>query len=287
MQLFLQQCVNGLMLGGLFTLMSLGLSLMFGVMKVANFAYGAVYMLGGYAAFWASNLLGVPNWAAMIVAFATAFLIGVVMEEVGFGRFRGNEEATLIFGLGVALIVRGASVIAWGSQTRYIPVSFDTYRVGGLVFLASRLWAALIALVIVAGVYLLVNRTPWGKVIRAVADNPERAKLIGCNTRLQYLLTAGLASGLAGVASVLLIPVFSLSPSVDDSALYTAMTVVILGGLGSIAGCLAGGFLLGIVTAFSYGYLPSPIAPAIPLLLLILTLAFKPEGLFGSKDRVV
>ena len=138
-----------------------------------------------------------------------------------------------------------------------------------------------------AGVYLLVNRTPWGKVIRAVADNPERAKLIGCNTRLQYLLTAGLASGLAGVASVLLIPVFSLSPSVDDSALYTAMTVVILGGLGSIGGCLAGGFLLGIVTAFSYGYLPSPIAPAIPLLLLILTLAFKPEGLFGSKDRVV
>lgn len=287
MQLFLQQTVNGLMLGGMFTLMSIGLSLMFGVMKVANFAYGALYMLGGYAAFWASSLLGVPNWIAILIAFAVSFLMGVLMEEVGFARFRGNEEATLIFGLGVALIARGGAVLAWGSQTRYIPVSFDTYRVGGLVFPAARLWAALSSLVIVGVVYLIVNRTRWGRIVRAVADNPERASLIGFNTRLQYALTAGLATGLTGIAAVLLIPVFSLSPAVDDSALYTAMTVVILGGLGSIPGCVVGGFLIGIITAFAFGYLPSPIAPAVPLLLLILTLALRPEGIFGSKDRLV
>lgn len=287
MQLFFQQCANGLMLGGLFTLMSLGLSLMFGVMKIANFAYGAVYMLGGYAAFWASNLLGVPNWLAMIMAFGAAFVIGAAMEEVGFSRFRGNEEATLIFGLGVSLIVRGGAVLAWGSQTRYIPVSFDTYRIGNLVLPASRLHAALISMAIVAAVYLLVNRTSWGRILRAVSDNPVRAGLTGFDTRLQYLLAAGLAAGLAGIAAVLLTPVFSLSPAVDDPALYTAMTVVILGGLGSIAGCVVGGVILGIATAFAYGYLPSPVAPAIPLLILILTLAVKPEGLFGSKDRVV
>lgn len=287
MQLFLQQAVNGLMLGGMFTLMSIGLSLMFGVMRVANFAYGALYMLGGYAAFWALNLLGVPNWIAIVVAFAAAFLMGVIMEQVGFSRFRGNEEATLIFGLGVALIARGGAVLAWGSQTRFIPVSFDTFRFGGLVLPASRFWAAVASLLIVGLVYLVVNRTRWGRIIRAVADNPERAALAGFNTKFQYLLTAGLATGLAGVAAVMLVPVFSLSPAVDDSALYTAMTVVILGGLGSIPGCVVGGFLLGIITAFSYGYLPSPIAPAVPLLLLIVTLALKPEGLFGSKDRVV
>lgn len=287
MHLFFQQCANGLMLGGLFTLMSLGLSLMFGVMKVANFGYGAVYMLGGYAAFWASNLLGVPTWAAIIVAFAAGFVIGALMEEVGFSKFRGNEEATLIFGLGVALMVRGGAVLFWGSQTRYIPVSFDSYKIFGIVLPAARLHAALISLVIVAAVYVLVNRTSWGRILRAVSDNPARAGLMGFNTRMQYLLASGLAAGLAGIAAVLLIPVFSLSPDVDDAALYTAMTVVILGGLGSIPGCIVGGFILGIATALAYGYLPSPIAPAVPLLILILTLAIRPEGLFGSKERVV
>jgi len=287
MQLFLQQGANGLMLGGMFTLMSVGLSMMFGTMKVANFAYGAMYMLGGYSAFWASNLLGVPHLLAIVIAFVTAFLLGVVMEEFGFSKFRGNEEATLIFGLGVALIARGGAVLAWGSQTRFMPISFDTYRVAGLVLPSARLWAAVASLGIVAVVYVLVNKTPWGRIIRAISDNPERAALMGFNTRLQYWLTAGLATGLAGVASVLLIPVFSLSPAMDDAALYTAMTVVILGGLGCITGCFVGGMLLGLVTAFSYGYLPSPIAPAVPLILLILTLAIRPEGLFGSKDRVV
>jgi len=111
MQLFLQQSVNGLLLGGMFALISIGLSLMFGIMKVANFAYGALYMLGGYAAFWASNLLGVPNWVAILVAFAAAFMMGALMEGLGFAKFRGNEEATLIFGLGVALIARGGAVL--------------------------------------------------------------------------------------------------------------------------------------------------------------------------------
>lgn len=275
------------MLGGMFTLISIGLSLMFGIMKVANFAYGALYMLGGYAAYWASSLLGVPNWFAILVAFAATFLLGVIIEKFGFARFRGNEEATLIFGLGVALIARGGAVLAWGSQSRFFPVSFNAYHIGGIVLPAARFWAAVASVVIVICVYLIVNRTKWGRIIRAVSDNPERASLAGFNTQLQYLLTAGLATGLTGVAAVLLIPVFSLSPAVDDSALYTAMTVVILGGLGSISGCIVGGFILGIVTAIAFGYLPSPIAPAVPLLVLILTLAFKPEGLFGSRDRVV
>jgi branched-chain amino acid transport system permease protein len=287
MHLFLQQSMNGLLLGGMFALISIGLSLMFGVMKVANFAYGALYMLGGYAAFWASDLLGVPNWVAILVAFAAAFMMGALMEGIGFGKFRGNEEATLIFGLGVALIARGGAVLAWGSQSCFIPFSFNTYRVGGLVLPAARIWACVASLAIVAGVYFVVNRTAWGRIIRAVSDNAERARLVGFNTRLHYLLTAGLATGLAGTASVLLIPVFSLSPAVDDSALYTAMAVVILGGLGSIPGCIVGGLVLGIVTAFSFGYLPSPIAPALPLLLLILTLALKPDGLFGSTERAV
>lgn len=287
MQLFLQQILNGLMLGGMFTLMSIGLSMMFGIMKTANFAYGALYMLGGYAAFWSAKLLGTPYWLSVVAAFIVSFVLGVVIETGGFRRLRGNEDATLIFGLGVALIARGGAVLAWGSQTRYVSMSFDAYRIGPFILPASRLWAALASIVIVALVYAIVRRTPWGRIIRAVADNSERASLVGFNTSLQYALVAGVATGLSGVACVFLIPVFSLSPVVDDSALYTAMTIVILGGLGSIVGCAVGGVIMGLVTAFAFGYMDSTLAPMIPLLLLIAVLVFRPEGLFGSRERLV
>jgi branched-chain amino acid transport system permease protein len=287
MQLFLQQAINGVMLGGMFSLMSIGLTMMFGIMKTANFAYGALYMIGGYAAFWASSLLGTPYWLSLLIAFVVGFGMGIAVEVIGFRRFRGNEDATLVFGLGVALVARGGSVLAWGSQTRYIPTSFAAYHLGPFILPSARIWAALASVVIVLAVYLIVVRTKWGRVIRAVADNSERAQLVGFDTSFQYALVAGLATGLSAVACVFLIPVFSLSPTVDDSALYTAMTIVILGGLGSIVGCGAGGFIIGVVTAFSFGYLNSTIAPMVPLLLLLIVLAVRPEGLFGRRERAV
>jgi len=287
MQLFLQQTINGVMLGGMFALMSIGLTMMFGIMKTANFAYGALYMLGGYAAFWCSQLLGTPYWLSLSAAFVVGCAMGVIVEGVGFRRFRGNEDATLIFGLGVALVARGAAVIAWGSQSRYVPTSFNAYHLGPFIFPSARLWAAAASVVIVAAVYLLVTRTKWGRVIRAVSDNSERASLVGFNTTVQYAVVAALATGLSAVACVFLIPVFSLSPTVDDSALYTAMTVVILGGLGSIVGCAAGSMIIGLVTAFSFGYLNSTIAPLVPLVLLLIVLAFRPEGLLGRVERTV
>jgi len=287
MQLFLQQAINGLMLGGMFALMSIGLTMMFGIMKTANFAYGALYMLGGYAAFWSAQLLGTPYWLSLIVAFIAGYGMGIVVELVGFHRFRGNEDATLVFGLGIAILARGAAVLAWGSQSRYIPTSFDSFRLGPFILPSARLWAALASIIVIAIVYLMVTRTKWGSVIRAVSDNAERATLMGFNTRAQYAMVAGLANGLSAVACVFLIPVFSLSPSVDDSALYTAMTIVILGGLGSILGCAAGSFIIGLLTTFAFGYLNSTIAPLAPLLLLLIVLAIKPDGLFGKSERIV
>jgi len=287
MQLFLQQAINGMVLGGMFALMSIGLTMMFGIMKTANFAYGALYMLGGYAAFWSSRLLGTPYWLSLVAAFIVGYGMGVVVELVGFRRFRGNEDATLIFGLGIAIVARGASVLAWGSQSRYIPTSFDSFRIGPFIIPSARLWAALASIVVIAMVYLMVTRTKWGSVIRAVADNAERATLLGFNTSAQYAMVSGLATGLSAVACVFLIPVFSLSPAVDDSALYTAMTIVILGGLGSIMGCAVGGLIIGLLTTFAFGYLNSTIAPIVPLLLLLMVLAFRPEGIFGKSERIV
>jgi branched-chain amino acid transport system permease protein len=287
MSLFLQQVINGVLLGGMFALMSIGLSMVFGIMKTANFAYGALFVLGGYAAYWCSVLLHTPYLVSLLAAFVLMFLAGMLIEEVGFRRLRGNEDATLIFGLGLALVVRGGAILAWGSQNRYIAMpGSQSIHIGPFIFATARLYAGIASLIILAFIYALVSRTNWGRVIRAVADNARRASLLGINTRLQYGIVFGLGTALSALASVFLIPVFSLSPTVDDSALYVAFAVVILGGLGNIVGCAAGGLILGLVTTMAYGYLPSPIAPVMPLLVLLLTLIFRPQGLFGVKGRL-
>ena len=121
MILFVQEIINGVLLGALLALMSVGLSMVFGIMRTANFAYGALYMLGGYVAYWSVALLHFPFLLALLVAFVVMFCIGMVVEAVGFGPFRGNDDATLIFGLGLAMLIRGAAILAWGSQNRQIP----------------------------------------------------------------------------------------------------------------------------------------------------------------------
>jgi branched-chain amino acid transport system permease protein len=287
MQLFLQQILNGVVLGGMFALMSVGLSMIFGVMKTAQFAYGALYMLGGYVAYWSASLLHIPFVAAVGVAFLFMFAAGMAVEYVGFSRLRGNEDATLIFGLGLALIARGGAVIAWGSQGRFIATPFHgAVRLGPFIVPAARMWAGVASFVIVALVYVFMTQTRYGRSMRAVADNAQRASLLGINTALRFAVVFGLGTALSAVACVFLIPVFTLSPTVDDRALYTAFAVVILDGLGSIVGCVAGAMVLGVVTTMAFGYTNSSIAPAFPLLVLLLTLAFRPDGMFGARGRL-
>jgi len=287
MHLFLQQVINGVLLGGMFALMSIGLSLVFGIMKTANFAYGALYMLGGYVAYWSSVLLLVPYPVAVLVAFVVMFGVGILIEVAGFEPLRENEDATLIFGLGLALVVRGGAILAWGSQSRFIATAGSgSIEIGSFIFPAARLWAGIASFTIVGATYVLVSRTRWGRVMRAVADNAQRASLLGFNAHVVCFLVFGLGTGLSAVACVFLIPVFSLSPTVDESALYISFAVVILGGLGNIVGCAVAGMILGIVTTLAYGYTVSTIAPVFPLLVLTLTLVFRPHGLFGTKGRL-
>lgn len=287
MLLFCQQLINGILLGAMFALMSIGLSMVFGIMKTANFAYGALYMVGGYVAYWSATLLGFPYPLAAAAAFVVMFVIGAVVEAGGFAPFRGNEDATLMFGLGLALLLRGGAILAWGSQARYLGFPWTRpIMVGPFIFPPSRLFAGLASFVIIGLVYLIVARTRWGRITRAVADNSVRARLLGVNARTQYWLASGLGTGLAAIACVFLMPAFNLSPTVGENALFIGFAVVIIGGLGSVVGCAVGGVILGIVTALAFSYTDATIAPAFPLLLLILTLMVRPEGLFGSRRRL-
>jgi branched-chain amino acid transport system permease protein len=287
MTLFVQEVINGILLGALFALMSVGLSMVFGILKTANFAYGALYMLGGYVAYWSVALLHFPFWAALLTSFVALFLVGMVVEKVGFSHFRGNEDATLMFGLGLALLMRGAAILAWGSQNRQIPgLGSGAVLLGPFVFPSARLYASVVAIIIFIVNYYLIVRTRWGRIVRAVADDAVRATLLGVDAAWQYRLVFGLGCGIAAVASVMLIPVFGLAPTVDDSAMYTGFAVVILGGLGSIVGCVVGGMILGVVTVFAFAYTDGVLAPVFPLIVLFIVLIAKPEGLFGTQRRV-
>lgn len=287
MLLFAQQVINGLLLGCMFALMSIGLSMVFGIMKTVNFAYGALYMLGGYAAYWCAVLLGVSFVPALICAFIIMFVAGALVEVIGFGNFRGNDDAALIFGLGLSLVVKGGVILAWGSQNRFIgDNSAPPIHLGALIIPYARFWAGLSSLVLIAIIYAFVSRASLGRIFRAVADNPRRAQLLGINPKLVNVLVFGFGTALSAVACVLLTPVYSLSPAVDDAALFTAFTVVILGGLGSIVGCLVAGLVLGVIYTLSFAYLISNVAPIVPLLVLIVTLIIRPQGLFGQKARL-
>jgi branched-chain amino acid transport system permease protein len=288
MVLVVQELINGVLLGALYALMSVGLSMVFGIMKTANFAYGALYMVGGYVAYWTATLAHLPFAASIVVAFVAMFAAGVLVEMFGFEPFRTNEDATLMFGLGLALLLRGAAILAWGSQNRVISSgAHGAIKMGPFLFPPDRLYAGIAAAVIFVVLYLVVSKTQWGRTIRAVSDNATRASLLGVNPTVQYRLVLGLGSGLAAVASVLLIPVFGLAPTVDDSAMYMGFGVVILGGLGSVVGCAIGGIILGIVTVLAFAYTNGLLAPIFPLLVLFVVLIVKPEGIFGSGRRVV
>lgn len=286
MHLFLQQIVNGIVLSGMFALMSVGLSMIFGIMKTANFVYGGLYMLGGYLTYFAATLLQAPFVVSLAIAFAAMFLVGMAVEHFGFGRLRGNEDATLIFGLGLALIARGGATIVWGSEGRFIRTPFHgAVHIAGFIVPGIRLWAGVVSIALVLLAYLFTSFTRAGRIMRAVADDPERATLLGVNAKAQFAIIFGLGTALSAVACVFLIPVFTLSPTVDDHALYTAFAVVILGGLGSIEGCVLGAMVLGIVTTLAFGYTNSSIAPAFPLIVLLMTLAILPNGFFGTRGR--
>lgn len=287
MTTFAQQALNGLLLGGMFALMALGLTVMFGVMHIVNFAYGTLYMAGAYVAYAFSSRLGLPFFAALTTAFAVLVLIGIVVESVAFRPLRMSEERTLLLGLGLLLLGRGAIIAAFGSQNHSLGIPLaGRVTIGSVVVSQQRVLTFAVSLGLFVLVWLAVSRTRAGRVMRAVAANPERAELLGVNRRLAYGLTFGVSTGIAAVAACLLSTSFSVTPTIDDQALLISFTIVILGGLGSIPGALVGGMLVGLLNTLGTQYLSQTFAPAYPYLLLLVVLLLRPQGIFGRRSRL-
>jgi branched-chain amino acid transport system permease protein len=284
MQFWLIQTLNSLALGGTLFLLSAGFSLIFGLMRVPNLAHGALFMLGAYlgASLLATHMDFV---AAALLSGLAVGLLGVLMERVMMRRLAGNEQGQVLVTLGVAFIIADLCLLIWGGEP--VPLAAPAglrmpLRLYGFVFPTYRLAVVLIALLVAAALYGLMERTRLGAMIRAGVDDREMARGVGIPVSFLFTAVFFLGAALAGIGGVVGGPIFSAYPGLDSDMLPLALVVVILGGIGSLLGALLGSFIIGFIYNFGTALFPD-FAYVVLFLPMVLALVFKPEGLFGRR----
>ncbi len=289
MEALLQHLVNGLVLGGIYALLGIGLTLIFGLMNVVNFAHGEFYTLGAYATFAALALGGVPFLVALGAAIAGGVLAGALTERVLLRPLRGESiDTVMLVMIGLWIAMQNGELLAWGGVAKSIPHPFPTAPLvlGPLSVAPLRLFVLGAALALIAGAHLLIQRTRLGRAMRATFQDPDTAALMGVRIHHVRTATFALGSGLAAAAGALLGPIFLVYPSMGDLASLKAFSVVILGGLGNIWGATLGGVILGVAEELGAGYVSSGYRDAVGFVIIILVLLFRPSGLFARAERI-
>ncbi len=293
--LFLSQLANALVIGTLYALMSLGLSFIFGVLKLVNFAHGEAIMVGGYLYYLLASLR-LPLPLALLTSIPVLLLFGMVLERVLLRapyrqRMARYDEYVILITFALGIFLQNLAFPVFGPYNRQAPPLFDgTIRLGELVVAGDRLAGALIALAAIGLLIFLLYRTSLGKGLRAVAQNPRAASIVGIRVLRMRSVAFGLGVTLAGVAGALFGPIFLVNPEMGTSFAVKAFVIVVLGGMGSVSGSVLGAYILAIVESFGSILLPDPTRAlaykdAYGLLLLVLVLLARPQGLFGEKER--
>jgi branched-chain amino acid transport system permease protein len=285
----LQHGLNALMLGGTYALLGIGLTLIFGIMKVVNFTHGELYAFGAYMTYALVMLLGVDFFVALPLAIALGVALGALLELVLLRRLRGADiDTTMLVMIGAWIALQNAEQLAWTGVAKSINTPFPAAPlvIGPVSVAWNRVFVLVVALVLIGVTYLLINKTKLGRAMRATFQDREIAALMGVRIGNIHTATFALGSGLAAAAGALLGPVFVAYPSMGDLAATKAFAIVILGGLGSIPGATLGGFILALVEELGAGYVSSGYRDAMGFVLIIVILLFRPTGLFARKERV-
>jgi branched-chain amino acid transport system permease protein len=296
-QTVMSQVMLGLNNGVFYAILSLGLSVIFGLLNIVNFVHGALYMLGAYVALLGFTmlgpLLGMPDfhlnyWAALIVAPVVVGALGIGIERTMLRRLRKFDH---LYGL---LLTFGLALIIQGVLTNYFNVSGDAYdakpevlngavNLGFMMFPKYRLWVIVISLLVCFGTWFVIERTKLGSYLRAGTENPEMVKAFGINVPLMITLTYGYGAALAAFAGVLAAPIYSVSPVMGSEMIITVFAVVVIGGMGSIMGSILTGLALGMVEGFTK-VVYAPASSTVIFLIMVLVLLVKPTGLFGKES---
>ena len=289
MDQLLQHGVNALILGGTYALLGIGLTLIFGIMRVVNFTHGELYSFGAYMMFMWVMLAGVGFFPALVLAVLLGVALGAAIEFVLLRRLRGADiDTTMLVMIGAWIAMQNLEQLTWSGVAKSIDNPFPAAPLvlGPVSVSWNRLFVFVVALALIAASYALINRTRLGMAMRATFQDRETAALMGVEIGFIHTATFALGSGLAAAAGALLGPVFVVYPTMGDLASLKAFAIVILGGLGSIPSATVGGFILAFMEELGAGYISSGFRDGMGFLLIIAILVFKPTGLFAQKERI-
>ena len=280
-----QTLINALLLGMTYVVVASGLTLVFGVMHVFNFAHGELYMLGGFVGYLLLEILGVNFFAAMILTMAVMFFFGVLIEKYAFRLVRGKLIPSMILSLGLSLGLSGFALLAITENDLSAASPFPgVIQLGQLVLARERLMVIVLCFLIMVAMFIFLHRFKWGRAMRAVATDPEAAALQGINIYKIYNLTFAIGSATLGLAGAFLMPYFYVHSSVGVIFTIKAFIVVVLGGMGSITGALLGGFVVGMSESVGSLFVSTTTADLLVFLIFISVLLFKPSGLLGKEE---
>ena len=285
---FISYLINGMSLGSIYALISLGYTMVYGIAKMLNFAHGDVIMIGGYVAFTAISTYNCPVWLAVILSIIVCTLLGVIIERVAYKPLRNSSSLTvLITAIGVSYLLQNAALLIFGATPKTFNsiVSVPEWHINNqLTISGETITTMVITVVIMVALTLFVNKTKQGSAMLAVSEDKGAAQLMGINVNKTISITFAIGSALAAVASLLLCSTYpQISPYTGAMPGIKAFVAAVFGGIGSIPGAMIGGILLGIIESLSKAYISSQMADAIVFGVLVLVLIVKPTGILGKK----
>jgi branched-chain amino acid transport system permease protein len=287
--IFIKQLINGIQVGSIYALVALGYTMVYGIVKLINFAHGDFIMVGAYVSLGAIPVLvslGIPAWLCVIIAIAACALLGILTERIAYKPLRGsNSLSVLITAIAVSLLLQNLALLIFGSAAKPFPNVFNmkALQIGTIQISGTTFLTIVISIVVMILLQVFVKTTKLGKSLRAVSENSKAATLMGINVNQTISLTFAIGSGLAAIASVMYCSAYPLvNPYMGSMLGLKAFVAAVLGGIGSIPGAMLGGFIIGLVESMTKAYISSQLADAFVFGILILVLLIKPTGILGK-----
>ena len=283
-----QAMINGLFLGGVYSLLAVGLTLIYGVMYLFNFAHSEFLMIGMYIGYWAYTIAGIDPYLSVFLAGGILFLIGIIIERALFEPvLKAPLLNQIVMTLGLSSLFIGLAQFFWGAQPRSIilPYSGSSINILGITLNIPRLVAFVVSIVLCVVLYLFLKRTKLGKAIRACSLSRTAAQLMGINVRRIYMITFGIGAALVGIGGVLLTPSFPMKPTIGQNFALSGFVVVVMGTMGNFIGAFISSLIIGVVESIGGIFLGSQLKPVVSMLIFMTVLLLKPQGLFGGKSK--
>jgi branched-chain amino acid transport system permease protein len=285
MTVFLQSLISGLLVGGVYALIGIGLTLIFGVMRIINFAHGELLMVGMYVTFFVFTLLGLDPFLSIVIVIPAMFLFGAVLQKVFINRvLNALPQNQILLTIGLGLIMSNTVMLLFTSDYKIITTSYSSgsVNIGGISVSQPLFISFVITAAITAALYWFLIKTDTGQAIRATAQDRDAAQLMGVNVKRMSVIATGLGAALAGTAGALVSPTYYIFPQVGSAFTLKAFVIVVLGGMGSVIGATLGGVIIGVSESLSAVYISSGLKELFVYILFLLVLLFKPAGLLGK-----